>query len=313
MNTEQTPESKNIIVIYHANCADGMAAAWCMYKLFGVKAQYVPGNYSKPLTEDVVGKEIYLVDFCYPREVMQEMVRKADKVVLIDHHKTAIKAMLEPEPIVGLEMHVSMDNTKSGAGLAWEYIKQNGFDPAFRRISDPPKILAAIQDRDLWRWELKDTAELTAYVFSQEFSFLAYCGMMHAVGKDLEMMALIGQSLLEKQTKDVKSLAKNAKLAIFDGHVVSMVNANGMFASDLGDYLNDPETQPSVLAEFAVIWCDLGADGYKYSLRSSGDMDVESIAKKFGGGGHKNAAGFVVKKDYLEFHSKIATVEVSDV
>lgn len=311
MNTEQTPE-KNIIVIHHDNCADGMAAAWCMSKLFGANAQYVPGNYGKPLTEDVTGKEIYLVDFCYPREVMQEMVRKADKVVLIDHHKTAIKAMLEPEPIDGLEMHVSMDNTKSGAGLAWEYIKQNGFNPAFRGIFDLPKILAAIQDRDLWRWELKDTAELTAYAFSQEFSILAYDRMMHVSDVGLELMREIGKVMLEKQNKDIKSLAKNAKLAIFDGYVVSMVNANGMFASDLGDYLNDPETQPSPLAEFAVIWVDLGADGYKYSLRSRGDMDVAVIAEKFGGGGHKNAAGFVIKKDYLEFHSKIATVEVAD-
>ena len=31
---------------------------------------------------------------------------------------------------------------------------------------------------------------------------------------------------------------------------------------------------------------------YKYSLRSKGDFDVSIIAKAFGGGGHKNAAGF---------------------
>jgi nanoRNase/pAp phosphatase (c-di-AMP/oligoRNAs hydrolase) len=30
------------------------------------------------------------------------------------------------------------------------------------------------------------------------------------------------------------------------------------------------------------------------SLRSNGDYDVSAIAKVFGGGGHKNAAGFEV-------------------
>lgn len=34
-----------------------------------------------------------------------------------------------------------------------------------------------------------------------------------------------------------------------------------------------------------------------YSLRSTGDFDVAEIAKKYGGGGHKNAAGFKVPND----------------
>jgi nanoRNase/pAp phosphatase (c-di-AMP/oligoRNAs hydrolase) len=33
------------------------------------------------------------------------------------------------------------------------------------------------------------------------------------------------------------------------------------------------------------------------SLRSKGDFDVSAIAKRFGGGGHKNAAGFNIPKD----------------
>ncbi|NIV11578.1 MAG: bifunctional oligoribonuclease/PAP phosphatase NrnA, partial [Aliifodinibius sp.] len=33
-----------------------------------------------------------------------------------------------------------------------------------------------------------------------------------------------------------------------------------------------------------------------YSLRSRGDFDVSALAERFGGGGHKNAAGFRVKR-----------------
>ncbi len=36
-------------------------------------------------------------------------------------------------------------------------------------------------------------------------------------------------------------------------------------------------------------------EGYKISLRSKGSVDVSQIALKFGGGGHKRAAGFTVK------------------
>ena len=37
------------------------------------------------------------------------------------------------------------------------------------------------------------------------------------------------------------------------------------------------------------------------SLRSVGDYDVSAIAKTFGGGGHRNAAGFEVALDRLKF------------
>ena len=37
------------------------------------------------------------------------------------------------------------------------------------------------------------------------------------------------------------------------------------------------------------------------SLRSVGDYDVSAIAKTFGGGGHRNAAGFEVSFDRLKF------------
>jgi nanoRNase/pAp phosphatase (c-di-AMP/oligoRNAs hydrolase) len=36
----------------------------------------------------------------------------------------------------------------------------------------------------------------------------------------------------------------------------------------------------------------------EFSLRSLGDFDVSEIAKEFGGGGHKNAAGFKVPRSH---------------
>ena len=45
--------------------------------------------------------------------------------------------------------------------------------------------------------------------------------------------------------------------------------------------------------------CLLRARGeqVKVSLRGKGDVDVQRIAAKFGGGGHPNAAGFTVAGD----------------
>jgi phosphoesterase RecJ-like protein len=44
-------------------------------------------------------------------------------------------------------------------------------------------------------------------------------------------------------------------------------------------------------AEIAVLFKEMSGKNVKVSLRSKNDFNVEAIAKKFGGGGHKKAAG----------------------
>jgi phosphoesterase RecJ-like protein len=45
---------------------------------------------------------------------------------------------------------------------------------------------------------------------------------------------------------------------------------------------------------------------HKVSLRSRGDVDVEKIARHHGGGGHRNAAGFVLEGDGEAARQKVA-------
>lgn len=65
-----------VSVIYHKNCADGFGAAWCFWRKYGTKAEYFGGVYNRP-PPDVTGKEVYLVDFSYPIDVVQQMLRDA--------------------------------------------------------------------------------------------------------------------------------------------------------------------------------------------------------------------------------------------
>lgn len=51
-------------------------------------------------------------------------------------------------------------------------------------------------------------------------------------------------------------------------------------------------------------------NGVKVSLRSKGNIDVESLAKKFGGGGHREAAGCFFKNKNIEEVEKIIEKEL---
>lgn len=64
-----------------------------------------------------------------------------------------------------------------------------------------------------------------------------------------------------------------------------------------------------VLPDFVAIWTyNFVNDETKVSLRSVGDMDVSEIASKYGGGGHKNAAGFTLKGKHGETLKSVFTV-----
>ena len=43
----------------------------------------------------------------------------------------------------------------------------------------------------------------------------------------------------------------------------------------------------------------------RVSLRSKGEVDVRSVAASFGGGGHRNAAGFSIDGERGEFEARI--------
>jgi len=82
-----------------------------------------------------------------------------------------------------------------------------------------------------------------------------------------------------------------------------------MFASsgateDLADgFVNHARSIRGV--EIAAQVTDIGGEPCRVSLRSRGTMDVSAIAARFGGGGHRNAAGFRVEGTAAEVREQL--------
>lgn len=72
----------------------------------------------------------------------------------------------------------------------------------------------------------------------------------------------------------------------WDGGLI--VNCLPTFGSDVGHKLAKD------CGTYGLTWHTVDGVEARCSLRSDGDYDVSVIAKQFGGGGHKNAAGFSV-------------------
>ena len=71
-----------------------------------------------------------------------------------------------------------------------------------------------------------------------------------------------------------------------------MARAAGGTYEDTEGLINLPLTVKEIQA--VVFFKQVEGDEYRVSMRSKGDIDIGLIAKEFGGGGHKNAAGCTV-------------------
>jgi len=77
----------------------------------------------------------------------------------------------------------------------------------------------------------------------------------------------------------------------------------GAVDGDNNGFVNIPLAAREILA--VVYMREVGKDEYRVSLRSKGDINVAKVAEKFGGGGHRNAAGLRVDGNWDEKENEL--------
>jgi len=290
------------LCIYHANCADGFAAAWVVREFFGRdNIDFYAADYQTP-PPDVSGRDVIIVDFSYKLKTLIEMSASARSILVIDHHKTAqedlkvlpaveekdrwkgyyqevLKSQRLNESVEGenpMNIAVLFDMNRSGAGLAWDF-----FHKDLR-----PGLINHIEDRDLWNFKFEGTREIQAAAYSYPFEFDVWDDLMHRT--HLQTLRDEGAAIVRSHKKNMNQVINKTKRKMrIGGHEVLVCNAPKDMASDIGNHL----AQSSV---FGASYFDT-ADGREFSLRSAdGGCDVSLIAKQYGGGGHFHAAGFKV-------------------
>lgn len=260
------------LIIYHANCHDGFCAAWVARKVFP-EAEFIAAHHGDD-PPDVTGREVYILDFSYDLQTIRTMGRSASSVTVIDHHKSA-EECLTAEPIPNVR--TIFDSSKSGARLTAEHLA-GGFTHW---------LINYTEDRDLWRHKLLDTKEINAGIRSFPLDFQVWDEMGIVSGP--EIVRQEGVPILRWQQQMVDRIVKSPHIPniVIAGYTVPCVNISCLFSEVLAELAKDKP--------FAVAWFHIKGK-HCFELRSNKDsnqaVDVSEIAKKFGGGGHRNAAGF---------------------
>ena len=264
------------LCIYHGNCLDGFGAAWAVRNALAENVEFYKGIHQQS-PPDVNGLDVFLVDFSYKKEVLKNMLKTASSITILDHHISAEKDLsdlLKSGEIRGL-----FNMNKSGAMLAWQW---------FNPHQQAPKLIAHIQDRDLWQFKLEGTREIHAALSSYPFDFELWDKLMASNDDELKTLKRDGKAIERRLQKDVKELiASGVRRMVIAGYDVPVLNASAAYVSDAGHIM-------SIGEPFAACYWD-HPHGRSFSLRSSKDgIDVAEVARKYAGGGHEKAAGFTV-------------------
>lgn len=270
---------KKVLCYYHENCVDGFMS-WFIVKQLFPEAVGVPYNFKWNGLVEGEFDWIFCVDCVVP-----EVTQYNKPILVIDHHKGnlsnlgTIQTYCQKHNIV---LETKFTEGKSGALLTWEW---------FHPHMDVPLLIQYISDRDTWQWLLPESKEINEYIRTIPFTLDDYLDMWQ--NARMAEFAKFGRILLKQSDVHIQRCLKNKHILTCTpvgssiGHPFQAVNSS-LYQSELGNEL--AKSSPDKIG--LVYYID--GQSMRCSIRSIGDVDVNEIAKRFGGGGHKNAAGFEI-------------------
>lgn len=287
---------KQPLVIYHAHCLDGFTAAFIAHRALtnlGPEPILIPDEYTKGLVSipfngwpvDLDGRDIYIVDFSYPLETLKAMCELANDVVVLDHHESAIKKLQAGFPDLASvpdNLTLILDLELSGAGLTWQH---------FNCFEGMPHLVRYVQDRDLWQFKYEQSKPFCTALYTKKQSLELWYDLLNK--SRVDDLVNEGSVLLAAEERQIKSIMANMREIVIAGYIVPVANCPYFLASEFGNRVMR-EYQPP----FSATYFD-GATHRHWSLRSNDEsINVAEIAEAQGGGGHRNAAGFLTPLGY---------------
>lgn len=288
---------------YHGSDLDGeCSAAIVKYKF--PECELYPINYSDVFPWEIIKDPqelIFMVDFSLqPFDQMVKLHNSCD-LIWIDHHKTAIEAEVTSEHginrsdwrIDGIRL-----NGKAGCELTWEFI----YGP------DRPVWVGEVEERKmpkvvyfLGRYDVWDHSDPDVLPFQYGMRLEDSDPNNQEFWKDLfehdfdtKRIRQRGETILEyeEQTniKLCKAYAFETILYVFGTPYKAICVNKGLGNSKVFDSVWDKNKY-----DLMIVFCRLPLPKCQWTVSLYTDkpeIDCGKIATVFGGGGHKNAAGF---------------------
>lgn len=259
----------------HIQCDDGFCSAFIFWLKYGYSAEYMPAMYHKRIPlETFRGKEVFIVDFCYPKDYLDAIQSVATKLVVLDHHDSASRSLQG-------SWYAHVDVTKSSCELVWEFLFPGKPMPVLvQQVRSH-----AMDDADRY------TRAFIARLRSMPYTFDSWSSINNSIEsktcEEYKSFVLQGMAFLEGHDVQCRQLEAEAfKLSLKGVHGLA-INAPKFFAKDVGRALAERS------GTFGAVFFFREDNYVQFELYSKG-FNVESLALQFNGGGHTTCAGFSI-------------------
>ena len=233
--------------------------------------------------------KLFITDISVNKEIADKLLSISDKVILLDHHKTAL--WLNEYLYALVQVEDESIGKMCGAYLFYEYLKKN-----HKEFDDTPALklfIDYVRMYDTWEWKEKYNN-----IIPKRLNDLMYMDgpnefidkMIYRLGNNLAIFDDTDLMKLQIEQTYINSYIaqKNETLivndSLFPEHIVGITFAD-KYISELGNKLCElhPELDFVVLINMSTL---------TVSYRTvKNDLDLSAIAKGFGGGGHPKASG----------------------
>jgi oligoribonuclease NrnB/cAMP/cGMP phosphodiesterase (DHH superfamily) len=225
--------TKTLCIAHGSSCIDGFAASWVVHRALQNNVEFVYASYNQD-PPDVKDRDVLIVDFSYPRPILEAMARTARSVLVLDHHKSAAEDLAElasPRsnfiswaleinmietlagrpalPIQGMTYHVTDEPVRyisSGApvnlGVLFDMSRSGAgitwdfFNPGVSR----PWFIDLVEDYDIWKFTDDRSRPFHAAVTSYPLSFALWDRLYEDNGNIADSGAWFGADLIKEGT-----------------------------------------------------------------------------------------------------------------
>lgn len=291
--------------IYHHNDMDGLSSASMV--ILCTHPNIKPDEYNKIVKESCIelthnkeedakklslvepGELVYIVDYSFTdntKHMIDGVLEKTDKLVWIDHHISSIEFIKkydyderEYEDIKGLRF-----NGISGAALVYIYFNTC-------RLNECPYYIQLISDYDCWNNKLQPDTDYFKLGYDgaeDKFKILYSLYVDYKRGRgEVEDLLIRNGKCIKGYIDSENEYYRNQygyESKTEDGVPIFCVNkdTNSWIFGDL-------------IKKYPAV-CNYAFDGkewvYSFYSDTNSDFDCSVYCTKYGGGGHKGAAGF---------------------
>ncbi len=274
-------------IVYHSDLDGHASGAVLQAYLKEDNPEMLRMNYDDKFPWDKIKHTsiVYMADFSLqPWSDMERLSESCKRFVWIDHHKTAIDKYNEWSCRTGKEIQGFRVDGTAACRLCWQY--------CFRGSREPQAIYLAGKF-DVWQWQ--DVEGAIEFQYGTKFyqtdpgtpEGKGFWGKIFRFEKT-KYLEIIKQGKLLMEYKKLQNsgyMSDNCFETELDELKVIAVNKKG--SSQQFDSVWDPKKHDAMLT-FA--WAKGMWTVSLYTDKES--IDVSTIAKRHGGGGHVGAAGF---------------------